>query len=80
MAFETVDAASTQVPEVEDDMNLKMVISIDAPELSSARIQLELEPFHLCSARLVGFLTHLLKIPSFPHLDVTILPIFLEVL
>ena len=55
LAFETVDAASTQVPEVEDDMNLKMVISIDAPELSSAWIQLELEAFQLGSAQLMGF-------------------------
>ena len=30
-------------------------ISSDAPELSSARIQLELEAFQLGSARLVGF-------------------------
>ena len=56
LAFETVntmklwwvvDAASTQVPKVEDDMNVKIVISSDAPELSSARIQLELEAFQL---------------------------------
>ena len=30
------------MPEVEDDMNVKIVISSDAPELSSALIQLEL--------------------------------------
>ena len=68
LAFETVngmklwravDAASTPVPEVEDDMNLKIVISSDAPELSSARIQLELEDFQLGSARLVGFSSQL---------------------
>ena len=89
LAFETVNAmklwreaddASTPVPEVEGDMNLKIVISSDAPELSSARIQLEPEAFQLCSARLVGFLAHLLKIPSLPQPYVTILPIFLEVL
>ena len=49
LAFETVnalklwrvvDAASTPVPEVEGDMNLKIVISSDAPKLSSTRIQL----------------------------------------
>ena len=34
LAFETVDAVSTQVPEVEDGINLKMVISSDAPKLS----------------------------------------------
>ena len=42
------------MPEVEGDMNLKIVISSDAPELSSARIQLELENF-----RLVGFSSQL---------------------
>ena len=45
-----VDAASTPVQEVEDDMNVKIVISSDAPKLSSTRIQLELEAFQLCSA------------------------------
>ena len=59
LAFETVnamklwgavDAASIPVPEVEGDMNLKIVISSDAPKLSSARIQLELEAFQLRSA------------------------------
>ena len=33
--------------EVEDDMNVKIVISNDAPKLSSALIQLELEAFQL---------------------------------
>ena len=59
LAFETVnamklwrraDAASTPVPEVEGDMNLKIVISSDAPKLSSTQIQLELEAFQLRSA------------------------------
>ena len=36
--------------EVEDDMNVKIVISSDAPKLSSALIQLELEAFQLGSA------------------------------
>ena len=54
LAFETVntmklwreaDDASTPVPKVEDDMNLKIVISSDTPKLSSALIQLELEAF-----------------------------------
>ena len=35
------------MPEVEDDMNLKIVISSDTPELNLARIQLELEAFQL---------------------------------
>ena len=60
LAFETVntmklwravDAASTPVPEVEGDMNLKIVISSDAPKLSSTRIQLKLEAFQLRSAQ-----------------------------
>ena len=59
LAFETVnamklwrsvDAASTTEPEVEDDMNVKIVISSDASELSSAQIQLELETFQLGSS------------------------------
>ena len=48
--WRAVDAASTPVPEVEDDMNVKIVISSDAPKLSSAQIQLELEAFQLRSA------------------------------
>ena len=36
--------------EVEDDMNVKIVISSDSPKLSSALIQLELEAFQLGSA------------------------------
>ena len=61
LAFETVNAmklwreaddASTPVPKVEDDMNVKIVISSDASKLSSARIQLELEAFQLRSAQL----------------------------
>ena len=68
------------VPEVEDNMKVKIVISSDAPKLSSALIQLELEAFQLGSARLVRFLAHLLKIPSLPQPYVTILPIILEVL
>ena len=75
-----VDAASTQVPKLEDDMNVKIIISSDARKLSSARIQLELEAFQLRLARLVGFSAHLLKIPSLPQPYVTILPVFLEVL
>ena len=47
------------VPEVEDNMKVKIVISSDAPQLSLARIQLELEAFQLVSALPVGFLTHL---------------------
>ena len=47
------------VPEVEDNMKVKIVISSDAPQLSLARIQLELEAFQLVSALLVGFLAHL---------------------
>ena len=43
------------MPEVEDDKNVRIVISSDAPKLSSARIQLELEAFQLGSAQLVGF-------------------------
>ena len=78
--WRVVDAASTPVQEVEDDMNVKIVISSDAPKLSSALIQLELEAFQLGSARLVRFLAHLLKIPSLPQSYVTILPIILEVL
>ena len=39
------------VPEVEDDMNVKIVLSSDAPKLISAGIQLELEAFQLGSAR-----------------------------
>ena len=46
------DAASTPVPEVEGDMNLKIVITSDASKLSSAWIQLELEAFQLRSAQL----------------------------
>ena len=55
--WRAVDAASTPVPEVEDDMNAKIVISSasDALKLSSARIQLKLEAFQLSLARLVGF-------------------------
>ena len=37
------------MPEVEDDMEVKIVISSDAPKLSSALIQLELEAFQLGS-------------------------------
>ena len=44
------DAASTPVPEVEGDMNLKTVIRSDASKLSSAQIQLELEAFQFRSA------------------------------
>ena len=44
-----VDAASTPVPEVEGDMNLKIVISSDASKLSLAQIQLEQEAFQLGS-------------------------------
>ena len=40
-------------------MKVKIVISSDAPELSLARIQLELEAFQLISALLVEFLAHL---------------------
>ena len=68
------------MPEVEDDMNVKIVISSDAPKLSSALIQLELEAFQLGSPRLVKFSAHLLKNPSLPQPYVTILPIILEVL
>ena len=59
LAFEAINAmklwreaddASTPVPEVEDDMNVKIVISSDASELSSAQIQLELETFQLGSS------------------------------
>ena len=50
--WRAVDADSTLVPEVEGDMNLKIVISSDASKLSSARIQLELEAFQLRSAPL----------------------------
>ena len=62
LAFETVNAmklwreaddASTPVPKVEDDMNVKIVISSDALELSLAQIQLELEAFQLGSAWLI---------------------------
>ena len=35
------------MPKVEDDMNVKIVISSDALELSFAQIQLELEAFQL---------------------------------
>ena len=88
LAFETVNAmklwreaddASTPVPKVEDDMNVKIVISSDALELSFAQIQLKLQAFQLGSTWLVGFLAHLLKIPSLPQPYVTILPIILEV-
>ena len=48
--WRAVDAASTPGPEVEDDLNAKIVISSDAPKLSSAWIQLELEAFQLRSA------------------------------
>ena len=60
LAFETVNAmklwreaddASTPVPKVEDDMNVKIVISSDALELSFAQIQLKLEAFQPGSAR-----------------------------
>ena len=68
------------MPKVEDDMNVKIVISSDALELSFAQIQLKLEAFQPSSTWLVGFSAHLLKIPSLPHLFVSILPIFLEVL
>ena len=89
LAFETVNAmklwreaddASTPVPKVEDDMNVKIVISSDALELSFAQIQLKLEDFLLGWTWLVGFLAHLLKIPSLLQPYVTILPIILEVL
>ena len=68
------------MPKVEDDMNVKIVISSDALELSFAQIQLELEAFQLGSTWLVGFSAHLLKIPSLLQLYVTIFPIILEVL
>ena len=68
------------MPEVEDDMNVKIVISSDVPKLSSALIHLELEAFQLGSPWLVKFSTHLLKNPSLPQPYVTILPIILEVL
>ena len=50
-----------------------------------AQLQLELEAFQLGLAQhdlaqLMGFLAHLLKIPSLPQSYVTILPIILEVL
>ena len=89
LAFETVntmklwreaDDASTPVPKVEDDMNVKIVISSDALELSFAQIQLKLEAFQPGSTWLVGFSAHLLKIPSLLQPYVTILPIILEVL
>ena len=64
----------------EDDMNVKIIMSNDALELTSALIQLELEAFQLGSPRLVKFLAHLLKIQSLPQPYVTILPIILEVL
>ena len=67
------------MPEVEDDMNVKIVISSDAPKLSSALIQLELDAFQLGLAWLVGFSAHLLKIPSLSQPYVTILPIILVV-
>ena len=67
------------MPEVEDDTNVKIVMSSDTPELSLALIQLEIEAFQLRFAQLVGFLAPLLKIPSLPRPYVTILPIFLEV-
>ena len=73
------------MPEVEDDMNVKKVISSDAPKLSLALIQLKLEAFRLGLAqldlaRLLEFSAHLSKIPSLPQPYLTILPIFLEVL
>ena len=40
-------------------MKVKIVISSDAPQLSLARIQLELEALQLVSALPVGFLAHL---------------------
>ena len=46
------------VPEVEDNMKVRIVTSSDAPELSLAWIQLELEAFQLVLALLVGFLAH----------------------
>ena len=49
------------MPEVEGDMNLKIVISSDAPELSSARIQLELEDFQLGSAHEILGSAHIAK-------------------
>ena len=64
LAFEAINAlkfwreadpASTPVPEVEDDMNVKIVMSSDTPKLSLALIQLEIEAFQLRFARLVGF-------------------------
>ena len=61
-------------------MNVKIVISSDALELSFAQIQLKLESFQPGSTWLVGFLADLLKIPSLPQPYVTILPIILEVL
>ena len=51
LAFETVNAmklwreaddASTPVPKVENDMNIKKVIRSDALELSLAQVQLKL--------------------------------------
>ena len=68
------------MPEAEDDTNIEIVMSSDTPELSLALIQLEIKAFQLRFARLVGFLAHLLKIPSLPQPYVTILPIILEVL
>ena len=61
-------------------MNVKIVISSDALELSFAQIQLKLEAFQPGSTWLVGFSARLLKIPSLPQPYVTILPIILEVL
>ena len=68
------------MPEAEDDTNVKIVMSSDAPELSLALIHLQPEAFQLGSTWLVGFSAHLLKIPSLPQPYVTILPIILEVL
>ena len=50
------------MPEVEDDMNVKIVISSDAPKLSSALIQLELEAFQLGLA--YGIFSSSLKNPK----------------
>ena len=75
--WRVVDAASTPVPEVEDDMNVNIVISSDAPKLSSALIQLELEAFQLGLACGI-FGSSLKNLKTFTAM--TILPIILEVL
>ena len=73
-----VDAASFPVPEVEDDMNVKIVISSDAPELSSALIRLELEAFQLGLA--YGIFSSSLKNPKSFRAVCDKFNIFLEVL